>query len=368
MAEQGWQPDPTGRFDERYFVRGQPTDLVRSSGEEQIDPMPLAPPLRQEPGLPPPPAPSPAPVDEADRSTSGGSRRAWLLIAAVVGALLLVGIVGAVVGDGGEEASTSTSPPRPATTDRPTTTTSSPTTTVVAEHFTRDNYERLVTNPKRYTGSTVDIVGKVFGEIEREGDLTVFQMFADPSNSGWNTAVAFRGELPFPLITGMYIRVRGTVLGDVSGTNLFGGTVKAVAVEATSIEQSDATAAASPALREVAVGASRTQHGLTITLDTVQYAAEETRVFITVTNDSGDSASFYDFNAKARRGSQQFDATFSLNDYPEVQSDILPGVTSSGVVVFDAMDPAPPTQFIFEARTMDYRLDFVPYVFDVPGA
>ena len=34
----GWQPDPFGRFAERYFVAGQPSQVVRTSGVEAIDP------------------------------------------------------------------------------------------------------------------------------------------------------------------------------------------------------------------------------------------------------------------------------------------------------------------------------------------
>lgn len=34
----GWRPDPTGRHEGRYFVGGQPTDLIRDGGEEALDP------------------------------------------------------------------------------------------------------------------------------------------------------------------------------------------------------------------------------------------------------------------------------------------------------------------------------------------
>lgn len=402
MPEQGWQPDPSGRFEERYMVGGRPTDLVRTGGVEQVDPMPLSPPtqaptgsevppavppspggsqpddtsspvvppVRVPPGSASPPAPGSTAGAGGSASTTSRSRSAWPLVVAVLVLLSLL-VVGVVLAGGGDEeaASTSTtSAPRSTTTARPTTTTNRVTTTTAPEHFTRDNYERLATDPDRFEGSTVDVVGRVFGGIERNGDLLAFQMFAKPADSEWNTAVIFRGEPPFPITDGTYVRVQGKVIGDVSGSNLFGGTVTAVAVAATSLEPSDATAAASPALREVAVGESITQHGLTVTLDTVQYAADETRVFVTVTNDSGERASFYDFTAKALRGSTQFDVEYSFNDYPEIPSDIMPGVTASGVVVFGAMDPAPPTRFILEARTMDYRVDFAPYVFDVPGA
>ncbi|MGE2832705.1 DUF732 domain-containing protein [Mycobacterium sp. SMC-4] len=36
-AGTGWRPDPTGRHEGRYFVSGQPTDLVRDGGKETLD-------------------------------------------------------------------------------------------------------------------------------------------------------------------------------------------------------------------------------------------------------------------------------------------------------------------------------------------
>lgn len=35
----GWRPDPTGRHEGRYFVGGQPTDVIRDGGVEALDPI-----------------------------------------------------------------------------------------------------------------------------------------------------------------------------------------------------------------------------------------------------------------------------------------------------------------------------------------
>lgn len=35
----GWRPDPTGRHEGRYFVGGEPTDLIRDGGVEAVDPL-----------------------------------------------------------------------------------------------------------------------------------------------------------------------------------------------------------------------------------------------------------------------------------------------------------------------------------------
>ncbi|MDX1874511.1 DUF732 domain-containing protein [Mycolicibacterium sp. 120266] len=38
-GDSGWRPDPTGRHEGRYFVGGQPTDVIRDGGVEALDPI-----------------------------------------------------------------------------------------------------------------------------------------------------------------------------------------------------------------------------------------------------------------------------------------------------------------------------------------
>ncbi|HEX7097184.1 MAG TPA: hypothetical protein VF183_14965, partial [Acidimicrobiales bacterium] len=125
--------------------------------------------------------------------------------------------------------------------------------------------------------------------------------------------------------------------------------------------------AATPATRTVELGAAQDQHGVVVSVDRVEYAPDETRVFVTLTNNSGHNAAMYDFNAKALRGSEQFEPETNF-EYPQIPSDVLPGVVASGVIAFPPMDPAPELTVVLEARNDNYRLDFTPYSFTVPAA
>ncbi len=60
-------------------------------------------------------------------------------------------------------------------------------------------------------------------------------MFADPENSEWNRIVR-TDDAPADLGNGDTVRVKGTVKGAFEGENAFGGTVKAVGVDADSVE------------------------------------------------------------------------------------------------------------------------------------
>ena len=79
-GEMGWRPDPTGRHEGRYFVAGQPTDLIRDGGAEALDAL-----GKQQ-------------LDQAHavdissvELSGGGPRRRWWVAVAIVGVLALVG-------------------------------------------------------------------------------------------------------------------------------------------------------------------------------------------------------------------------------------------------------------------------------------
>jgi hypothetical protein len=101
--------------------------------------------------------------------------------------------------------------------------------------FTSANYAELATDPGSFRGASVDVSGRVFRNPEVKGSETSFQMFADPENSEWNTIVHTE-DAPADLGNGDTVRVKGTVKGAKQGENAFGGTVKAVEVDADSVE------------------------------------------------------------------------------------------------------------------------------------
>lgn len=231
------------------------------------------------------------------------------------------------------------------------------------KRFDRNSLAELASNADAFKGATLDIVGKVFGEIEQAEGQVAWQMWGDPKNQEFNMTVLL--EKPgFTVKGGDYVHVVGTVVGSFEGENLFGGTVSAIAVRAESAEVVDAVAAAPPAIKTVAPRSTQTQHGISITLERVEFAATETRVFVTVANGSGSEASFYPHSVKAQQGSQQFEPE-TLSEYTDIQSDLLPGSRTSGVLAFPKMAPDQPLKLFFEASSDDYQLDFAPYVFQV---
>jgi len=230
------------------------------------------------------------------------------------------------------------------------------------ERFDRTKWAVLDSNPDAHKGAFVEIVGKVFTNPDKTATGTSWQMWADPKNSNWNTGVVFQ-DPNFAIKNGDIVRVTGTVRGAFTGTNAFGAKISAPVIDADSATVVDALAIASTPLHTVNVNQTLKQHDLAVIVEKLEFAEDETRVFLKVINGTKHKGSFYSFNAKAQQGNKQYDAE-SFSDYPKIQSDLLPGVESVGVIPFPAMGKEP-TKLIFEARTDNYWLNFKPYIFDI---
>ncbi|MDQ3835103.1 MAG: DUF4131 domain-containing protein, partial [Actinomycetota bacterium] len=89
--------------------------------------------------------------------------------------------------------------------------------------------------PDSFKEASVDIEGRLLKNPEVKGNQTSFQMFADPKNSEWNTIV-HTDSAPSGLQHGDIVRVTGKVKGGREGKNAFGAKVKAVEVQADSVE------------------------------------------------------------------------------------------------------------------------------------
>jgi hypothetical protein len=204
------------------------------------------------------------------------------------------------------------------------------------ESFNQSNWDVLQTDPKAHKGANVDFVGHVFTAPERDKKGVYFQVWADPKNSENNTIVAY-AEPRFRVAENDYVHVVGTVTGEFKDKNAFGGEVRGPVVLAETVKVVDATAAAPPALATLGPRTD-TQAGVTVLVKKVEFAARETRVYMTVKNASGYGVSVYTSSMKAVQAGNQYDQEFS-GDYPDLASDIVSGASTSGVAVFPKMSP-----------------------------
>lgn len=214
------------------------------------------------------------------------------------------------------------------------------------EHFNAANWSQLASEPEQHKGATAEIIGRVFTEPERDDEETFWQMWAKPKASEWNTVVEIR-DPGFEIKNGDYVRVRGTVTGEFKAENAFGAEVSGAAIRADTAEVVTGLEAASPATQTLSSRES-TVAGVTVTVEKVELAPDETRVFISVRNGSADKFSLYSHTAKLIVAGKQLDSEFSPDGYPQLGSDIVAGAESNGVFVFPAVEASEPMELAME--------------------
>lgn len=223
----------------------------------------------------------------------------------------------------------------------------------------------IYTNPDNYIGKYIKLSGQIFGNIEEDDGIIYFQMYSDPENSEGNTIVAVeKSEVRFN--SGDYVLTDGMIVGSTSGKNAFGGTVYALSVVAISVEKSDYITVVSPTIKELPLNLYINQFGYVVNIDKIEFSEKETRVYVRLQNNGSSTFSFYDFNMKIVQNGAQYENQYNYDaDYQKLQSEILQGVETSGIVTFPAMDPYSNLQLFCEGRSDNWDEDIEPYQFDI---
>ena len=230
--------------------------------------------------------------------------------------------------------------------------------------MTEQEILQMYSNPKNYTGRYLTLVGKVFTAPEYDEEGVYFQMYADPENYEYNTLVGY----PDPnadIRDGDYVYIEGWIADAYEGENMLGVTMVAPIVAAEYLEIVSYKDAVMPT-QYIAYADTPTveQNGYSVTVQGVELASAETRVYVAVTNNGSSEFSLYDYSAKIIQNGKQYEKETNFDaDYPEVQDDLSVGVTTEGVITFPAIEAAP-FQLILPATSDDWQEDIDDYVFE----
>lgn len=201
--------------------------------------------------------------------------------------------------------------------------------------ISEEQYDALFSNVSAHVGQSVDLYGKIFNILDAN-DGTVFQMYTDEDSSRFvvvydasNTAVKEED----------YVLVKGVVTDAYEGENLMGGSVTCPLISAHEITASSYIEAFSPSIKTInPLEAKWSKDGLSLQVDQVEFAENETRVYVTQQNDGKEPAELYLHSAVAVQGEKQYELSYNYEaEYDDVQDELQPGITDSGVLVYPAM-------------------------------
>ena len=121
----------------------------------------------------------------------------------------------------------------------------------------------------------------------------------------------------------------------------------------------------SPTNKTIKVDQTQESNGVKIKISKIELADNETRVFLSVDNQSGAASSFYTFNSKIIQGTKQYtEETNYEAGYDEIESDIPSGVKEEGVIAFKAIKNKD-FKFTCEGQSENYELDGDNFTFEI---
>ena len=216
-----------------------------------------------------------------------------------------------------------------------------------------------------YKGKYVNISGKVFS-IDKDGDSIAMQAWYDAENAEQQFIVYADKEIAGSVKEDDFIKVDGEITGTFTGENYFGGEITAMMIKADTLEVGGYDDIYAPAESTKEVGATKEQHGLSVTVDRVEFARGEARVYVTVNNGSGYQASVYTYDAKAVQDGKQFDHEDNYEaGYDNEIGDVLDGASKEGILRFKGIDPEKPFKIQIGAYSDNYDIEMEDFVFDV---
>lgn len=216
-----------------------------------------------------------------------------------------------------------------------------------------------------YEGKYINIVGKVFS-TDKDGDTVAMQAWYDVENAEQQFIAYADKELASDVKEDSYIKVDGKITGTFTGENYFGGEVTALMIEAESLESGGYDDIYAPAETTKEVGKTKDQHGVSVTLQRIEYAKDEARVYVFAKNESGYQASIYTYDAKAIQEGKQFEHEDNYEvGYDSDIGDVLDGASKEGVIRFKGLDPEKPVRIQIGAYSDNFDIDMEDYVFEI---
>lgn len=229
----------------------------------------------------------------------------------------------------------------------------------------QEDMQKVITDPNAYKGDTVEYYAKVFIEPERDKKGVYLQAFALNKGADGSTIIAFN-DPNFQVKNGDIIYVKGVVTKEFKGENLMGGEVTAPVIEAKELKISDYATAFAPAKKTVEVNQEKEQSGFKVTVKKIEIAAEETRVYVSVENTSNANISVFKHSSKLVQDGKQLELGDDYGKgYAELQTDVLPGATTEGVLVFPAISESGEVHFYLDGSSDNYEVNIEPFQFGV---
>ena len=234
-----------------------------------------------------------------------------------------------------------------------------------------DNINAVVSDPDSYAGKYIKFSGLVSVSDESD-DAYGLQVYLDTNYNNSVLVEVPKDLISEPISSDEYVTVDALINGTYEGQTVMGADATWAYLTAIGIEKTTYMDAFAPAIKELEPNISAEQNGISVTVDKIEYAESETRVYLTVANNSGYNANYGVYSIRLIQDGQQIEQDQSsssayMGDYPELSYDITSGASTSGILVFPVIDQTKDFQIIVpDVYSDNYELEFTDFALDIP--
>lgn len=240
-----------------------------------------------------------------------------------------------------------------------------------AHVLTNDDWPLVHADAEVIDGRHVELRGRVFRVAEpSDTDEAAFLVWVDFDNDKLPTAFVVRGPLTV-LTTETFVAARGVVEGRERYVYPDGREVMVPRIRVTALTVTDRLGIR-PAIWVVGIDQPLTQLGIQVTLERIEFAAEETRLLLAVENRRGETVSAIGTRLTVRQGDAEYRAAFPIGrGVPPPRGRVEAGAIERGWFQFPPLDRKGPQLVITwgGARAESIAVRFQPWqwVVDVSG-
>ena len=230
-----------------------------------------------------------------------------------------------------------------------------------------DNINTVVSDPDSYAGKYIKFYGIVSQTCDEGDDYYIYQAYTDTDYNNSILLKVSKDVSAKEFKEDSFISVDAKITGSYSGQTVMGvDTSWAYMIAADAKETTYIDSFGKADTTWEFEDQSIEQHGITVKVTKVEFAENETRFYVDVTNNSNDNVSIYSSSAKVVQNKKQYEESYSAysDDYPQLSDDLTPGASSSGIITFDKIKPAN-LQLILEGYSDNYDIDLSDFKFDL---
>ncbi len=224
--------------------------------------------------------------------------------------------------------------------------------------------DEVYTRAEDYLGYHINVKGKVFQVLGDTGTSKGIQIWLDPETSEQNMWIYYSNDVNIK--QGDYIICTGYIKSITSYDNNYGAELSAPLIVSNDMKKSNYIEVISPTKTAVELsGVKAEQYGYSISVDKVEFAEKETRIYFTAGNKGSEKMYTGVDDAIIIQNGKQYNADENYDaEYEAIPYELYNGATSSGIVSFPAMEVAD-FQLIVEIHSDNMDEEFDKFIFNI---